>query len=99
MIVDIIEITDVLNKEGFLVTRDIEKTFDSLDHTVGIFVLKNFGFGNNFVSWIEILISKQEPFISNRGNTTQYFHLERGTCQSVAIYVFIPALEVLSFFG
>ena len=36
---------------------DIEKAFDSLDHTFVIFVLKKFGFGNNFVSWIETLIS------------------------------------------
>ena len=59
-IADIIEITDVLNKEGFLVTMDIEKAFDSLDHTFVISVLKKSGFGNNSVKWIEILISKQE---------------------------------------
>ena len=33
MIAHIIEITDVLIKEGFLVTMDIKKAFDSLDHT------------------------------------------------------------------
>ena len=60
LIADIIEITDVLNKEGFLVTMDIEKAFDSLDHTFVISVLKKSGFGNNSVKWIEILISKQE---------------------------------------
>ena len=59
-IADIIEITDVLNKEGFLVTMDIEKAFDSLDHTFVISVLKKSSFGNNSVKWIEILISKQE---------------------------------------
>ena len=41
---------------------DIEKAFDSLDHTFLISVLKMFGFGNNFVNWIETLISKQEGF-------------------------------------
>ena len=57
LIVDIIEITDVLNKEGFLVTMDIEKASDSLDHTFVISVLKMFGFGNSFVSWIVGLFS------------------------------------------
>ena len=33
LIADINEITDVLNKEGFLVTIDIERALDSLDHT------------------------------------------------------------------
>ena len=59
--IDLLVKEDVLNKEGFLVTMDIEKVFDSLDHTFVISVLKKSGFGNNSVKWIEILISKQEP--------------------------------------
>ena len=102
MIADIIEITDIFNKEGFLVTMDIEKAFDSLDHTFLISVLQKFGFGNNFVKWIETLISKQESCVINVGNITQYFHLERGARQGdpVSAYIFILALEVLlsSFF-
>ena len=99
LIADIIEITDVINKEGLLVTMDIEKAFDSLDHTFVISVLKKFGFGNNFVSWIETLISKQESCVINGGNTTQYFHLEREARQGdpISAYIFILALEVLSF--
>ena len=94
-----IEITDILNKEGFLVTIDIEKAFDSLDHTFVISVLKKIGFSNNFVSWIETLIAKQESCVINGDNTTQYFHLERGVRQSdpVLAYIFILALAVLSF--
>ena len=34
-------IADILNKEEFLLTMDIEKVFDSLDHTFVISVLKN----------------------------------------------------------
>ena len=67
LIADVIEITDIPNKEGFLVTRDIMKAFNSLDHTFVISVLKKFGFGNNFVSWIETLISKQESCVINDG--------------------------------
>ena len=49
LIADIIEIIGVLNKEGFLVNMDIEKAFDSLDHTFVISVMKKFGFSNNFL--------------------------------------------------
>ena len=42
---DIIEINGWFNITGFLVTMDIEKTFDSLDHIFLISVLKRFGFG------------------------------------------------------
>ena len=99
MIADLIEITDVHNKEGFLVTMDIQKAFDLLDHTFVISVLKKFGFGNDFVSWIETLISKQEFCAINGGNTTQYFLLESGARQGdpISAYIFILALEVLSF--
>ena len=78
---------------------DIEKAFDSLDHTFLISVLKKFGFGTNFVNWIETLILKQESCVINGGNTTQYFHLERGARQGdpISVYIFILALEVLSF--
>ena len=59
LIEDIIEITVIFNKEGFLVTMDIERAFDSLDHTFIISVLKKvIDFGNNFFSWIENLILK-----------------------------------------
>ena len=78
---------------------DIEKAFDSLYHTFLISVLKKFGFGTNFVNWIETLILKQESCVINGGNTTQYFHLERGARQGdpISVYIFILALEVLSF--
>ena len=79
---------------------DIKKAFDSLDHTFVISVLNNFGLGNNFVSCIETFISKQESYAINGGNTTLYFHPERRTRQGdhILTYIFILALEVLSFF-
>ena len=99
LIANTIEITVILNKERYLVATDIEKAFDSFDHTFLISVLKKVGFGNNFVNWIETLISEQESCVINGGNTTQYFHLERGVRQGdpISAYIFILALEVLSF--
>ena len=99
LIAQITEITDILNKEGFLVIIDIEKAFDSLNHTFVFSVLKKFGFGCNFVSRIEFLISKQESFVINGGNTTEYFHFEKGAGQGdlISAYIFILALEGLSF--
>ena len=34
--------------DGFLVTMDVEKAFDSLDHKFSISVLQKLGFGQNF---------------------------------------------------
>ena len=48
LISDVIEITKI-RKIGFLVTMDIEKAFDSLDHDFLISTLEKYGFGQNFI--------------------------------------------------
>ena len=52
LITNIIDITDILNREGLLVIINIGEAFSSLDYTFDIFVLKKSGFENNFISWI-----------------------------------------------
>ena len=59
LISDIIGTSDWLNIEVFLVTMDIEKAFDSLDHDFLSSVLRKFGFGKNFITWIEVLLKDQ----------------------------------------
>ena len=58
-------------EEGFLVTMDAQKAFDSLDNKFSISVLEKFGFGQNFISWIEIILKNQESFVINGGTTTK----------------------------
>ena len=50
----------ILNKKGFIVTVDIEKAFDSVDHSFLLAVLQKYGFGERFLKWIQILIKNQE---------------------------------------
>ena len=97
LISDIIQTTDIFNLSGYMVTMDIEKAFDSLDHTFFLKVLKKIGFGQNFIRCIETITNSQESCVINGGNTTQYFNLERGAGQGdpVSAYLFIIALEIL----
>ena len=80
-----------------MLTMDIEKAFDSLDHNFLLTVLEKIGFGNNFISWIKVLLSNQESCVINGGSTTNYFKLKRGARQGdpISAYLFIIALEVL----
>ena len=73
LISDIVDICDRNNIGGYLVTMDIEKAFDSLEHKFIFALLKKLGFGRNFVSWVEVLFNNQESGAINGGITTHYF--------------------------
>ena len=57
---------------------DFEKAFDSMNHTFLIPALKKYGFGENFIDWIEILLKNQESCVIKGEHTTKYFTLKRG---------------------
>ena len=86
----------MLNVSGYMLTVDLQKAFDSIDHIFLLACLKKFGFGKNFIDWISILLNNNESCVSNGGHTTQYFKLNRGARQGdpIAAYLFIIVLEV-----
>ena len=49
LISDVIEMYDIIDIPGYLVTMDIEKAFDSLDHNFLLFALKKLGFIESFM--------------------------------------------------
>ena len=73
----ITEIARLKKLKGFLVTMDIEKAFDSLDHNFLIFILEKYGFRKNFILWVKILLRYQEPCVINGGTSKKYFSLRR----------------------
>ena len=89
--------SDALNKEGFLVTIDIEKVFDSVNHHFLIATLEKIGFGTEFIEWIKVLLNNQESCVINGRKTSKYFKLERETRQGdpLSAYLFIILLEVV----
>ena len=93
---DILEVTKTFNIPGYMITMDIEKAFDSMDHVFLLKVIEKFGFGKKFIDWIRIIIKNQESCVMNGGNSTGYFILERGARQGdpISAYLFIMVLEV-----
>ena len=57
VISDISEIVNTL--EGFLVSINIEKAFDSVNHCFLLQILQKFRFGIDFVSWIKMIFKNQ----------------------------------------
>ena len=96
LISDILEFTDLYNIEGYILTADLEKAFDSMDHTFLLATLKKFGFGEYYIDWIRVLLNNNESCIINGGITSKYFKLLRGARQGdpIAAYLFIISLEV-----
>ena len=68
-----------------------------VDHEFLLSVLKKFGFGQNFIHWVKLLLNNQQSCAINGGFTTQYFNLEKEACQGdpISTYLFILALEFL----
>ena len=93
----IIEITNIGQMEGFLVTMDVKKAFDSIFLKFLISVLKKFGFGQKFISRIKIILKYYESRVINDGTTAKYFKLGRGAYQGdpISADLFILALEIL----
>ena len=79
LISDILEITKTLNIDGFILTMDIEKAFDSVDQPFLFATLERFGFDPYFLDWIKVLLNKLESCVINGGVSTGHFSLEKGS--------------------
>ena len=97
LISDTLEINRLKKLEGFLVTMDIEKAFDLLDHNFRISTLEKYGFGKSFILWVKVLLRNQESCVINGGLTTKYFSLRRGgpEIDPILDFLFVLAQEVL----
>ena len=92
---DLFEYADSHPISACMVTADIEKAFDSVDHNFLFATLKKFGLGPEFISWVRVLIKKkkkQESCIINNGKTTKYFSLYRGTRQGDPLSAFYSSV-------
>ena len=82
-----------------LFVADIEKAFDSVDHSFIFGSLKRFGFRDEFIQWIRTFLYNASSCVTNNGVSTGCFSFERGTRQGypLSAYIFILCLEMLVF--
>ena len=91
------------NLPEIILLIDFEKAFDSVSFKLIIAALEIFDFGENFKTWITILLGMEkgtsfEAVTVINGNTSTPFEIQRGCRQGDTIsgYLFILAIEILA---
>ena len=57
LITDVLQTTDVLKLSDMVVTTDIQKAFDSVNHKFSTLALKRYGFGKTFMKRMKTLLN------------------------------------------
>ncbi len=93
-IMDVIDFTNMTQTPGLVTFLDFQKAFDSLEWVINK-VLRKFGFGHNFRTWVSTVYKDITSCILNNGFTTSYFDLTRGIRQGcpLSVYLFILSVE------
>ena len=95
-LIDIIEIVDVQNLAGILVSIDFEKAFDKVEYASVVNIMRWFNFGDKIIEWVELLFHKFS--LSTYGYISHPFNPTKGLFQGnlVTPYLFIIVIELLA---
>ena len=81
-----------------IISLDAEKAFDRVEWAYLLFSLRQFGFDNNFISWVRLLYSSPCASVCTNNQRSAPFPLFRGTRQGCPLspLLFALAIEPLS---
>uniref|UniRef100_A0A3B5LBJ5 Reverse transcriptase domain-containing protein n=1 Tax=Xiphophorus couchianus TaxID=32473 RepID=A0A3B5LBJ5_9TELE len=71
----------MVSSQGIFLNIDFRKAFDRVEHNFLWAVLNKFGFGQSFISKLQLLYSKAESKVKCNGHFTDYFRLHRSVRQ------------------
>ena len=91
LIYDIMNFTEIRNKNGLLMLIDFEKAFDSISWKFMYNTFEFLGFGKEFIRWIKLINTNFVASILQVGVKSNFFNIERGCKQGdpIAPYLFI----------
>ena len=87
------------NKEpGLSLQLDFEKAFDSVEWPFLLHVLKQFGFGDDFIEWVKVCYTDIFASVRNSGFYNLWFEIKRGVRQGcpLSYLLFILIAEILA---
>lgn len=83
-----------LGDQEFVISLDAEKAFDRVEWEYLFYVLRKFGFGKQFISWVKLLYTSPLASIKTNGMDSDYFPLFRGTRQGCPMSPLLFALAI-----
>jgi hypothetical protein len=97
-IMDIMDYTKLMDKDGIIAFLDFEKAFDTIQWEVIYDALKMFNLGPNFIKWVHTIYNETEASVTNNGFSSPFFKLQRGVRQGcpLSAYLFIMVIELLA---
>ena len=95
---DIIEYFRHSKSENIILSLDYEKAFDTISTGAIIKALRHFGFGENFIKWIQIILFDRKSCVKNGGHLSDFFQMFRGVRQGCPIspLLFILTVELFA---
>ena len=98
LILDTLDMIDLKNESGILVTLDQEKAFDRVDHDFLMRTICKFDFGSDFCRWVSIFYNSIFSRIICNGSLSAPVFLGRGVRQGchLSLLLYVLVSEVLS---
>ena len=94
---DVIDWAKTNKKTGLLLLIDFRKAYDSISFNFIAKALKFFGFGENIIAWVNILLHNFTACTSHAGNLSEFFKILVGCRQGdpIASPLFLLSIEIL----
>lgn len=98
LIFDLLDYSDLISTDSFILFLDYYKAFDCLEHEFMLQSLHRMGFGNFFCKCIKMLYCNGNSSIRLNNGTSPRFSLKRGVRQGCPIspYLFLIATQFLN---